>query len=154
MAATKSQRLLPVKQRYDSEERSALQELAAFQRKRQEQQAQMASLKKFRADYFAKNQETQSNINIRQLLNYRHYISQINQAIDEQAQLINKIDQELEQKQRSWQRAKQRAQSLTRVIQAALDDENKLVMQREQKTMDERAARRKKGRFSGIDTAY
>lgn len=141
----KSDRLKVIVDLNAENEKKALKELGGIQRKKNETQDQLDSLQQYKEDYIEKYQlMSKSGVNITQLLEFRAFISKLGTAIEEQEQAINKINEEVAFARKNWERQHHKTKGLTKVCNAAITEELKMVEKQEQNELDDRASRKHK----------
>lgn len=148
----KSQRLQVIVGLNAEHEKKALEEMGKWQRKKNNVQTQLDSLKQYQQEYSDKYQAlSQSAISINQLLEFRAFTSKISKAIEEQETTFAEISDKVASVRKSWERQYQKTQSLKKVCGSALSEEMKLEDKREQKEQDDRSSRT--GRKGGTRSA-
>ncbi len=148
----KSQRLQVIVGLNAEHEKKALEEMGKWQRKKNDVQTQLDSLKQYQQEYSDKYQTlSQSAISINQLLEFRAFTSKISKAIEEQETAFAEISDKVASVRKSWERQYQKTQSLKKVCGSALAKEIKLEDKREQKEQDDRSSRT--GRKGGTRSA-
>lgn len=135
---TKSQRMKPVLRIAEMREQTAAKDLATSQRYLQEQQARLAELQQYQADY-TKDFHTQGSVGISaaRFQELQRFLASLSQAIEQQQQLIAHVTQVCEQKKRIWQQAYGKSQSLDKVVQRYFEQEQYTQDKRDQKETDE-----------------
>jgi len=138
----RSQRLKTIVEIKAAQEKSALEALGAAQRKLQEIQAQVDSLKNYRLDYQIKfAQLGRAGTSVAQLLEFRAFMDKLDKAIVGQELALNECENRLMAKRKHWEDLHYRTQSLQKVCDFARADELKQEDRREQLEQDERACR-------------
>lgn len=135
---TKSQRMQPVMRIAEMREQTAAKDLANSQRYLQEQQARLAELQQYQAEYTRDFQlQGSSGISVARFQELQRFLASLGQAIEQQQQLIEHAARVCEQKKRIWQQAYGKSKSLDKVVQRYLAQEQYDQGQREQKETDE-----------------
>ena len=148
----KSKRLQIIVDLNARNEKKALEALGELQGKKQEMQTQLDNLQQYLQEYKDKYQTLgASGININQLLEFRSFIDKLDKAIEEQQQLVSKLNNQILLARNHWEKLYQKTRSLEKVCEAAVIEENKIADKQEQAEQDERASRM--GRSSGTRTA-
>ena len=138
----RSQRLKTLVEIKAAQEQSALEALGAAQRKRQEIQAQVDSLKNYRLDYQLKfTQLGRAGTGVIQLLEFRAFMDKLDKAIAGQEQALTEWENRLMAKRKSWEDRHHQTQSLQKVCDSARAAELKQEDRLEQLEQDERAGR-------------
>ena len=138
----KSQRIRTIVEIKAAQEKNALEALGASQRKLQEMQAQIESLKKYRQEYQDRfNQLGCAGIGVGQLLEFRSFMDKLDKAIAGQEYFLSECETDLMTKRKIWEGMHRRTQSLQKVCDAALAIEIKQEDKLEQLAQDERASR-------------
>lgn len=142
----KSQRLKVIVDLNANKEQQALEELGKIIGKKQELQAQLENLQQYQQEYKDKYHSiSESGVNIARLLEFRSFISKLEQAIEDQKQAVLDLEKKVISVRQNWERQHQKTKSLQKVCKAALMDETKREDKREQNEQDERATRSGKG---------
>jgi flagellar protein FliJ len=138
----KSQRIKTIVEIKAAQEKNALEALGASQRKLQEMQAQIESLKKYRQEYQDRfNQLGCAGIGAGQLLEFRSFMDKLDKAIAGQESSLSECETDLMTKRKIWEGMHHRTQSLQKVCDSALATEIKQEDKLEQLAQDERASR-------------
>lgn len=148
----KSQRMQVIVDLNADNEKKALEALGKSLSKKQELQTQLDHLQQYQQEYKDKYQSiSKLGVNIAQLLEFRSFISKLDQAIEEQKQAILKQENNVTLVRKNWEKQHQKTSSLQKVCDSALAEEVKLENKREQNEQDERATR--SGRGNGTRNA-
>jgi flagellar FliJ protein len=148
----KSQRMQVIVDLNADNEKKALEALGKSLSKKQELQTQLDHLQQYQQEYKDKYQSiSKLGVNIAQLLEFRSFISKLQQAIEEQKQAILKQENNVTLARKNWEKQHQKTSSLQKVCDSALAEEVKLENKREQNEQDERATR--SGRGNGTRNA-
>jgi len=138
----RSQRLKSIVEIKAAQEKSALEALGAAQRKLQEMQTQVDSLKNYRLDYQVKfTQLGRAGTDVARLLEFRAFMDKLDKAIAGQELALNECQTNLMAKRKYWEGLHQRTQNIQKVCDFARADELKQEDKREQLEQDERACR-------------
>ena len=138
----RSQRIKTIVEIKAAQEKSALEALGAAQRKLQEMQAQVDSLKNYRLEYQAKfTQLGQAGTSVVHLQEFRAFMDKLDKAIAGQEQALSECETLLMAKRKLWEGMHHRTQSLQKVCDSALAAELKQEDKLEQLEQDERACR-------------
>ena len=79
----------------------------------------------------------------RDLVDYQAFMSRLNDAIKQQAQVVQRARGECDIQRKRWQEAAQRAKALGHVIERWTHEETRATERREQREADERGQRRR-----------
>jgi flagellar FliJ protein len=138
----KSKRLKPVHRVAESKEQTAAKELGDSTRYMHEQEARLAELRNYHAEYLEKfHTAAKMGMSALQLQEFRAFLSKLERAIREQENVIQDGRNVHKFKKDRWQKKHSRTQALGKVIdrykQAEVKDQDK----REQKESDDRNLR-------------
>ncbi len=148
----KSQRLNIIVELNARNEQASLKALGTVQQQKQEAETQLENLKLYRQDYELKYQSiAKVGVNIKQLLEFKAFMSKLDQAIEEQKQVIVGVEKQVVYMRKQWEQQHQKTKSMQKVCEAAIKEELKVEEKREQNEQDDRATRI--GRNSGIRSA-
>ncbi len=124
-------------------ERRHAQALAASERRVRESEAKLAELEGYRADYlrdFAGRAAT--GITAGSARNFQGFITRVEEALREQAQVVARVRAERAEELRKWRLAAQRSSAVGRVIDNHQLQERRRAERREQASADEHAQSR------------
>lgn len=148
----KSQRLKSIVDLNAKTEKQALIGLGEAQKKKQQADQQLEHLQSYLQEYKDKYQSiSEVGVNISQLLEFRAFINKLELALEEQNQVVLEMEKELDFARRNWENKHQKTNSLQKVCDSALLEEQKDEMKREQNEQDDRGSRN--GRGSGTRNA-
>ncbi len=148
----KSQRLNVIVELNVKNEKKALEALGEIQRQKQDAEKQLDHLKEYQQGYKDQYQAmSETGVNIKQLLEFRAFVSKLEQAIEEQAQVVLNLDKKVSSTRTHWKIQHQKTKSMEKVCEAAVKEEAKEQDKREQNEQDDRATRL--GRNSGTTNA-
>jgi flagellar protein FliJ len=139
----RADRLQPVQKVVDDTERHLAEHHAAAERLLHSTEQKLQELHAYRDDYtrgFARR--AGSGMGARELVDYQAFMSRLNDAIKQQAQVVQRARSEREVQRKRWQEAAQRAKTLGHVIERWQHEDRRLADRREQNETDERAQRR------------
>lgn len=145
MAKKRSQRMGVVHKVAQLDEQRAADALAAIRTQLQHAQQQLEQFIQYRADYMQNSPHRQPRVNPREIVNFNNFITQLDDVIDRQKDVIARIDEQYQRAVQLWQQ-KQRYQrkigelkdnayikeqlSLEKKIQAQIDDASARKMTR------------------------
>lgn len=148
----KSQRLNVIVELNVKNEKKALEALGEVQRQKQDAEKQLDHLKEYQQGYKDQYQSlSETGVNIKQLLEFRAFVSKLEQAIEEQAQVVLNLNKKVDSTRMHWKLQHQKTKSMEKVCEAAVKEEAKEQDKREQSEQDDRATR--VGRNSGTTNA-
>jgi len=139
----RADRLEPVQRIVDDTEKRMAEHLASAERLVKTCEQKLSELNGYRDDYTQGFEQRAGNgMGARDLLDYQAFISRLNDAINQQAQIVENARQECELHRLRWQDAAKRAKALGHVIHTWQQEERRSEDRREQRETDERAQRR------------
>lgn len=148
----RSQRLNVIVELNVRNEQTTLEALGSIQQQRQAAETQLENLKVYRQDYEVKYQSiAKVGVNIKQLLEFKAFMSKLDLAIDEQKQVVLGVEKQLVSTREQWAQQHQKTESMQKVCTAAVKKELKEEDKREQNEQDDRASRM--GRSGGTKSA-
>jgi len=138
----KSQRLKPVSEIADANERDAARHMGQQQNVLQAHKNKLDELIKYRSEYVEKMVSAGSaGIGAGQMQDYTRFIRRLDEAIVFQKNQIELAKRQLEVKQREWQAMHTRSEALNKVVDRYRSAEIRQQDKREQNESDERAQR-------------
>jgi len=150
----KSQRIKVIVDLNANNEKKALKELGCVQSKKQALLDQLESLHKYRQEYQEQYSSVgKGGVNISQLLEFRSFISKLDQAIEDQKQAIVDMENETMLAKKAWEKQHNKTKSLQKVCDSALAEEVKSENKSEQSEQDDRASSRYAGGSGGTRSA-
>lgn len=103
----------------------------------------LSSLDEFRTNYTQRfNQSGELGMGIRQMLEYRAFLSKINAAMEEQEKAITRNENEMERLRSVWEHAHRKTMGVRKVLEKSLVEENRRAEKTLQSEMDEWASRK------------
>jgi flagellar FliJ protein len=138
----RADRLEPVQKVVDDTERRLAEHYAAAERLLSASEKKLQELNSYRDDYtqgFARR--AGGGMGARELVDYQAFMTRLNEAIKQQALVVQQARTESEVQRKRWQEAAQRAKSLGHVIERWHQEDVRAADQREQRDSDERAQR-------------
>lgn len=135
-----SMRLRPVHELAVSREEAAGGELRDCRNELDRQTAQLRQLEAYRDEYYLRygTGQTLSSVRLRE---YHGFLRRLEQAIERQQVVIDKLQRRCGEKERDWKMAHTRTQALDKVIDRHRDREDRLADRNEQRLIDELALR-------------
>jgi flagellar FliJ protein len=138
----RSRRLEPVVRIAKSREEHAAKELAACQKRVDECEEQLVSLRGFRAEYGQRLQAAaQAGIPSREFHDFTSFITRLDKAIDQQQRLLGQLRGECEAKRQHWVASRARSLALDKAVTRYTASEVRAEARKEQLAADERAQR-------------
>ena len=148
----KSQRLKVIVNLYAENEKKALEALGKVQTEKQGAQTQLENLLQYQQEYINKhNDNNGKGLNIRQLVEFRAFISKLDKAIDEQKSEISQMEKNIILARKKWEMHHHKTKGIEKVCDGATKEEMKIEEKREQNEQDDRATRL--GRNNGTGNA-
>ena len=124
-------------------EQVSARELSASHESHQEKLEQLQQLQRFRDEYEAALREKgQSGMSAAQMQDYRTFIGNLNQAIEEQLQHVDSSVADLADVEASYRSRSQRKQALDHLVDQRLKGESRARDKAEQKESDDRSMAR------------
>ena len=139
----RSERMTVVQKVVDDVERRRAQALAASERQVAESEAKLAELEAYQANYIRDfTARAASGISVVNARDYQAFLARLEEALRQQAQVVNRAKANRDAERRKWQGAAQRADAVEHVIERWSVAERHEADKREQQAGDEFAQRR------------
>ena len=135
---SRSDRLQPAVEQAQRRQKDALQRLADHQQKLAHAEQQLEELQRYRRDYSLAD----GGLTVSALLNRQQFVDRIDQAIVQQAKLIERLQRQLEGARERWLQAHARENALDSVVERLRKQESQREQRLEQAEMDERMQHR------------
>ncbi len=135
----RSQRLQPVQQLADREEREQAGRYAAVQEQHQRQQQKLDELQSYYAEYRA---AAQGIGDLKHLQESRLFLHRLAQAVRQQEDSVKRCSQQLETIRQQWLTARRHHQSMEHLVERYRRQELNEQVRREQRECDEMSAQR------------
>lgn len=146
---TRSKRMNPVLKVAEHREKDAARRLGQTQQRLQQQQARLRELIGYRDEYNLKFQQTcGAGVDVKQLQEYRLFLSRLNDAIAQQQRVIVNAEREVERARAGWLSTRTRSQALDKVRDRFIHAERQEAERREQADLDERSTQQASRRDS------
>lgn len=145
MAKNTAERLRPVIEMAERDEREAAKKLGAAQGQLAQAAGKLKDLEQYRDDYHSRwrEQGTHGGITGGQwFINYQHFMSHLETAITQQERSVGWYQENLEKLRVYWQQRYARLEGLRKLVERHEQEAKRLIEKREQKQMDEFAQRR------------
>lgn len=139
---SKSQRLMPLAKLAKDEEHSAARVMSECRQRLDAQRARLDDLRAYRRDYDNKLQATgRTGMEAGALQRYRAFLAKLDEVIALQEQVVERVQEEHDQKWGAWSQARARHKSLEKAVAHHRSLEAARQERREQQQNDERAQR-------------
>lgn len=135
---SRSDRLQPAVDQAQRRQKDALQRLADHQQKLAHAEQQLEELQRYRRDYSLAD----GGLTVSALLNRQQFVDRIDQAIVQQAKLIERLQRQLEGARERWLQAHARENALDSVVKRLRQQESQREQRLEQAEVDERMQHR------------
>lgn len=137
---TRTQRIEPVRQLVDDDERRRSQQLAQARAKQADAENKRNELARYREDYqrgFERQAgEGASSLRLR---DYRLFLARLDEALRQQDGVVARARADVERETRAWQEAARKARALGHVVEKWRGEERLAAERQEQRETDERA---------------
>lgn len=139
---TRSKRMIPVVKVAENREQAAARSLGEVQQRLAAQQCKLEELVTYRDQYSSEfQQRSGQGMGVARLQDYRVFLARLNEAIQQQQQVVERCQQDCERQRRYWMSTRTRTQALGKVVDRYHREEQHLLERREQHASDERAQR-------------
>ena len=135
---SRSDRLQPAVDQAQRRQKDALQRLADHQQKLAHAEQQLEELQRYRRDYSLAD----GGLTVSALLNRQQFVDRTDQAIVQQAKLIERLQRQLEGARERWLQAHARENALDSVVERLRKQESQREQRLEQAEVDERMQHR------------
>lgn len=143
----RSQRIGVVQHVTDEQERSRARSLAVSEQRVREGEAKLAELEAYRASYVHEfNRRAGGGIDAAQARDYQIFLARLDEALRQQAEIVERARGERAQERIGWQGAARRARIVGRVVENYRAEERRSDERREQAEVDERAQQQNRRR--------
>ncbi|MEW8663729.1 MAG: flagellar export protein FliJ [Candidatus Thiodiazotropha sp.] len=139
-----SKRLKPVQRFAHSKEQKAARIMGQARKNLRQEEAKLEQLKQYHQEYLERfKQMAGEGMSATQLQEYRAFLAKLDEAIDQQQEVVaTSIDNHTSSK-RVWKKNHSRSQALNMAVDRFREQEQKIADRREQKESDERSQREK-----------
>ncbi|VAX05833.1 hypothetical protein MNBD_GAMMA26-594 [hydrothermal vent metagenome] len=135
-----SKRFKPVLRIAESRERTAAHRFGDSQRKVQEQEAKLDELRRYHQEYLDRfNAASRNGMSAAQLREYQAFLAKLDQAIQEQENIVHASDADCTVSKKEWQNKHIRSKVLDNVMSRCEMEERRHKDKLEQKEVDERS---------------
>jgi flagellar FliJ protein len=135
---SRSDRLQPAVDQAQRRQKDALQRLADHQQKLAHAEQQLEELQRYRRDYSLND----GGLTVSALLNRQQFVDRIDQAIVQQAKLVERLQRQLDGARERWLQAHARENALDSVVERLRKQEGQREQRLEQAEVDERMQHR------------
>ena len=135
---SRSDRLQPAVDQAQRRQKDALQRLADHQQKLSHAEQQLEELQRYRRDYSLSD----GGLTVSALLNRQQFVDRIDQAIVQQAKLVERLQRQLDGARERWLQAHARENALDTVVERLRKQESQREQRLEQAEVDERMQHR------------
>jgi flagellar FliJ protein len=139
---TRIERLGPVVKHSDKKEKQALEAMAFSQGELELEQNKLGQLESYKKEYLQNQRQKNRIYSALELREYQRFLTQLDQSIEHQFEVINLRQKELEYKRDSWQAMHKEAKVMHKVVDNLQRQEAVLQARNEQKQMDELSQRK------------
>ncbi len=142
---TRSQRLKPIVEFKDQQQKKCLQDMADSKIRWENQQAQLDNLYLYQQEYHTKqaHEDDKNALNVMQLVEERRFIDQLDNTIKQQQLIVKQAEREYQIKQQHWLKIKNDVTAVEHLVENLHDEEQKQADKQEQKILDEYGLRKK-----------
>lgn len=138
---------------YRRQEKQALEVLGNSQRQYQDMVQKLSSLEQYRNEYEQRGMgQEKQQFSSHDLLEFRAFLNKLDQAINDQKQLIQQQNEKVALDRQQWQLKHQKTESLLKLDEKAQIEALKQIEKNEQREQDSRSSR--SGNNSGMGTAW
>jgi len=141
---TRTDRLEPVVQHADKKEQAALKAVAFSQSMVDAEKGKLSQLQAYRNEYFNRQQDISRPVV--ELQEFNRFISQLDDTIKQQIEVIKLRENELAQKRNVWQQTKVSSNAMHKAVENLQQEEDFEQQRNEQKVMDEFSQRNRLNR--------
>ena len=139
----RSKRLEPVGELADEEERECALQVANLQKRLDEAQQRGSELKRYLIEYQSMfQQRAAAGMGVGGLRDYQTFLARLNDAVRQQDSVISQLEGDCARARVSWLEAAARKSAVSKVLENARTEDQKVEERRSQKESDERAQRR------------
>ncbi|WP_314408190.1 flagellar export protein FliJ [Pseudomonas kuykendallii] len=142
MAQSRAARLVPVVDMAEKAEREAARMLGRCQTQLGQVENQLNELHRYRGDYQKQLvNQGQQGVSGQWLINYQRFLSQLETAVAQQQRNVDFHRENLRKARDAWQTCYTRLEGLRKLVQRYIEEARAADEKREQKQLDELAAR-------------
>jgi flagellar FliJ protein len=143
MTMTRSKRLQPVGEMADGEERECAARVAKLQTSLDEAQRRRGELQRYLVEYQSMfQQRAAAGMGVSGLRDYQTFLARLNEAVRQQDNVASQLESECARARVEWLEAAARKSAVSKVIEKARTEDQKIEERSSQKETDEHAQRR------------
>jgi flagellar export protein FliJ len=144
MAKKRSQRMGVVHKVAQLDEQRAADVLAAIRTQLQQAQQQLDDFIAYKADYLKNAPQLQGNVRVspRELTNYTSFVTQLDDVIERQRDVVARIDEQYQRAVQIWQQKQRYQKKIGELKDKAFQSEQFIMEKRLQSQIDDASARR------------
>jgi flagellar FliJ protein len=143
MKMKRSKRLQPVGQLADGEERECAARVANLQARLDDAQRRSGELKRYLVEYQSMfQQRAAAGIGVSGLRDYQTFLARLNEAVRQQDNVVSQLESDCARARVEWLEAAARKSAVSKVIENARTEDQKIEERHSQKETDEHAQRR------------
>lgn len=140
---TRAQRLQPVQNVVDENERRRAEALASGEQRVAACEQRLAELTQYEADYRnAYRDRVAAGMASLELRDYQAFLAKLGEAVRQQRQLVLTAKSDRDAQRRQWQEAARRAKAIDHVMESWQAEDRRAAERRDQRDSDERAQRK------------
>lgn len=133
----------PVQQVAEERERRAAEEFGRAQKLVEEHERQLRELKSYRKEYLESYQvKGATGMRMSALRDWQQFLAKLDQAIEQQQRSLQAANRQCEEKRAAWHQARGKQKAIGKVVDRFKAEESRERDRREQKEIDEIAGRR------------
>ncbi|MES9857827.1 MAG: flagellar export protein FliJ [Sedimenticola sp.] len=137
-----SKRFKPVQRVAESREKKAAHEFGESQRLMRAEEERLGELRRYHQEYLERFETTaRGGISASQMQEYRAFIAKLDQAINQQEQVVEESHQQFVIRKESWKMKHVRTKVLEKTVDRMRQTERRTINLREQKEQDEHSRR-------------
>jgi len=139
----RSKRLEPVGELAEGEERECAARVAGLQSRLDDAQRRGAELKRYLVEYQSMfQQRAAAGMGVSGLRDYQTFLARLNDAVRQQDTVVAQVESDCARARVQWLEAAARKSAVSKVIENARTEDQKIEDRRSQKESDERSQRR------------
>ncbi|MFT4607511.1 MAG: flagellar FliJ protein [Urechidicola sp.] len=139
---TRIERLKPVVSHTDKKERQALQAMAICKNELEMELKKVEQLETYKTEYLNKQSQINMTYSSLELREFKRFIDQLDQTINQQGDIVEKRRQALDHKRKTWQSTRINSKVMHKVVDNLNKAERLQEDKIEQKVMDELSQRK------------
>lgn len=142
---TRSNRLKPIIEFKDQQQKKCLQDMADSKTRWENHKTQLESLYQYQAEYHTKqaHENDTASLTVMQLVEERRFIDQLDVIIKQQTMIVEQAEREFHLKQKHWLATKNDVTAVEHLVDNLHLDEIQQAEKQEQKMLDEFGLRKR-----------